>query len=138
GVKTLPRVGMFVKRRPVETSKPMWIGREVTRHPVEQQTNAGAVARIDKSAKIVGRPIPASRREQRDRLVPPRTIERVFGDRHDFDMSETHVGYIRDELIGQLAVSQIPSVFREIATPRAEMDLVDRDRRFPIVVPPPI
>src|SRR6266404_1989673 len=51
-------------------------------------------------------------------------------------MSKAHVAHVRDELVGELAIGEIPAVFGEIPPPRAEMDFVDRDRRLAIVAPP--
>src|SRR5207237_5074822 len=51
-------------------------------------------------------------------------------------MSKTHVAHIGDELVGELTIGQIPPLLGKIAAPRAEMDLVNRDRRLAIVAPP--
>ena len=94
------------------------------------------MAGIDKGAEIVGRAKARGRREQRDRLIAPRAVERVFGDRHHLDMGEAEIGDIGHELVGQLAIGQIAAAFGQVAAPRAEMHLVDRDRRLAVVAPP--
>ena len=63
----------------------------MARHPIEQHAEPGVVAGIDKGAEIVGRAEAAGRREQRDRLIAPRAVERVLGDRHELEMGEAHV-----------------------------------------------
>src|SRR6516225_11308551 len=95
------------------------------------------MARIDKGTEIIGCPVSGGWREQRNRLVPPRPVERIFRDRHDLEMREPEIRDIRDELRGKLAIGQIPAVFSQIAPPRTEMDLVDRNRRFAIIALPP-
>ena len=104
-VQALPRVGVLVERGAVEPPEPVRVGREMARHPIEQQPEPGAVAGIDKGAEIVGRAKPRGRREQRDRLVSPGAVERVFGDRHHLDMGEPEIGDIGDELLGQFAIA---------------------------------
>src|SRR6202022_4357453 len=109
---------------------------EMSRHPIEQQAEPCIVTGLDKSAKIIRRTVSAGRCKQRDRLISPGTVERVFGKRHGLDMSKAHVAHIRDKLVGELAIGEIPTVFGEIAPPRAEMDFVNRDRRLAVVAPP--
>src|SRR5690242_17749785 len=45
-VIALARIEMLVERSAVEAREPMRIGREVSRHPVEDDADAGAVQRI--------------------------------------------------------------------------------------------
>ena len=52
-------------------------------------------------------------------------------------MGEAEIGDIGNQLVGQLAIAQIAAVLGEVAAPRAEMHLVDRDRRFAVVALPP-
>ena len=53
-------------------------------------------------------------------------------------MREPQISGIRDELIGELAVGQVPTIFGQVTAPLTEMDLVNRDRRFAIVPLPPL
>ena len=117
-VHALPRVGVLIERGAVEAAETVRVGREMARHPVEQQPETGAVAGIDKGAEIVGRAKPRGRREQRDRLVAPGPVERVLGDRHHLDMGEPEIGDIRHELFGQFAVGEIAPAARCAATTR--------------------
>jgi len=64
GMKTLPRVGVLVKRRTVKAAEPVRIGREMPGNPIQQQSQPCAVAGIDKGAEIVRHSIPAGRRKQ--------------------------------------------------------------------------
>ena len=67
------------------------------------------------------------RREQADRLVSPRRIERMFVDGHQFEMGEAQIDDIGDQRVGQLVVAQHPAV--RARRHDAEMHLVDRQRR---------
>ncbi len=135
-VKALARVGVLVKRGAVEAAEPVRVVREMPRHPVEQYPDPGIVAGLDKHAEIVRHAIAAGRREQRDRLIAPRAVERVFRDRHELDMGKAHFGDIGDEFGGKLAIAQISAVLGQPAAPRAEMNLIDRDRRLAVVALP--
>ena len=59
----------------------------------------------------------------------------MLGDRHELDVGEAEIGGVGDELVADLVVGEEPAVRR--LPPRAEMDLVDRDRRPPRVPRPP-
>ena len=125
----LHRVGVLVKRGAVEPPKPVRIVGEMPGHPVEQYAEALAVAGVDQRREIFRRAEAAGRREQPGRLVAPRAVERMLGDRHQLDVGEAHVGGIVRQLFRQLAVGQPARAFVGIAPPRAEMHLVDRHRR---------
>src|ERR1700724_4158658 len=107
----------------------------MSRYPIEQQAEPCIVTGLDKSAKIIRRTVSAGRCKQRDRLISPRTVERIFGKRHGLDMSKAHVADIRNELVGELTIGQVAPLLCKIAAPRAEMDFVNRDRRFAVIVP---
>src|SRR5829696_767176 len=121
---------MLVERRAVEPAEPVRVGREMPRHPVEPQPDPGPMARVDKGAEIVRAAMPRGRREQRDRLVAPRAVEREFGDRQYLYMREAEIGDVRHELLGQFAVGQVAAALPVVAAPGAEMHLVYRDRRL--------
>ena len=71
--------------------------------------------------KSSGRAEPRGRRVVGGDLVPPRPAERVLGDRQELHVGEPHVGHVRGELGGQLAVGQP-------GPPRPEVHLVDGHR----------
>src|SRR6516162_2452185 len=136
GVNALTRVGMLVERRPVEPTETMGVVWEVSGHPVEDQAEPRDVTGLDESAEVVGRAVPAGRRKQRDWLVSPGSVEWVLRRRQNLDMGKAHILDVGDELASELAIRQVPSMFGEIAPPRAEMDFVDRDRRLAIITAP--
>src|SRR3984893_13128509 len=120
----------------MEGSERVGVVGERPRHPIEQQTESGVVAGLDKSTEIVGRPVSAGWRKQRDWLISPGTVERIFGKRHGLDMSKAHVAHVRHELVGELTIGQVPPLLGKIAAPRAEMHFVNRDRRLAVIAPP--
>src|ERR1700751_4481789 len=75
GVNALTRVGMLVERRSVEPTEPVGVVWEMSGHPVEDQAQSRDVTGVDKSPEVVGRPIPAGRRKQRDWLISPGAVE---------------------------------------------------------------
>ena len=72
--------------------------------------------------------MPARRREHAGRLIAPGAVEGVFGDRHELDVGEAEIAHVGQERVGQFAIAQPILAVIAFAPPRAEMDLVDRDR----------
>ena len=83
---------------------------------------------VDEVGEVVGRAEPRRRGEVADRLVTPAPVERVFGDRHQLDVREVRVVEVGDELVGQLAIIEKPIAVLAASFPRAQVNLVDRDR----------
>jgi hypothetical protein len=123
----LLRIGMLVKRGTVEAAEPVWIVGEMPRHPVEDHGDAGAVAGVHQRSEIGGRAEAAGRREQAGRLVSPRAVERVLGDREEFHVREAKVAQVGGQLLGKLTIGE-PAAILRVPPPGAEMHLVDRHR----------
>ena len=70
-VKPLFRVGMFVKRRAVEATQPVCVGREMARHPVEQNADPRPVRGVHQIAKFVREAAADRRCEKPDGLITP-------------------------------------------------------------------
>ena len=126
-VAALQGIGVFVERGAVEIAEPMRIVGEMSGHPVEPYADPFAMAGIDKRGKVFRRAEPAGRRVQPGRLIAPRSVERMLADGQKLEMGKAHVLRIGRKLFGELAIAQ-PFV-AVLAPPRAEMNLVDRDRR---------
>ena len=77
-----PRILVLVERGAVEAGEAVRVLREVAGHPVEDHADAVAVALVDEPAEVVGRAVPAGRREEAGDLVAPRAAERVLQHRH--------------------------------------------------------
>jgi len=123
------RVRVLVECGAVEARKAVRIGRKVRRHPVEDHADAGSVAAIDQPGESGRFAESRGRREQPDRLVAPRRIQRMLADRHELDMREAKVAHIGDQRVGE-RVPVKPAVVAA-ASPRSGMHLVDRHRRAP-------
>ena len=96
-------------------------------HPVEDHAQPRLMAAIDE-ARERRRLAEARRgREESDRLISPRRIERILAHRRQLEMREAHVDDIGDERLGQFVVRRASAVLA--APPRAQVHLVDRDRR---------
>ena len=61
-VSALAWVLVFVERRAVEPRQRPFVPREMRRHPVDDDADAGLVQRVDQELKIVRCPVTAGRR----------------------------------------------------------------------------
>ncbi len=125
-MEALARIGVLVQSGAVEARQAVLVGREMRRRPVEDDAESRRMGAVDEAGES-GRLAEAARRsEEADRLVAPGLVERMLADRQKLDMSVSHVGDVGNELVGEFVVGKKRSV--EMASPRAEMDLVDRHR----------
>ena len=88
------------------------------------------MAVIDEVHEIVWRAKSACGGEIASGLITPASIERVLGDRHELQVRIAHLLAIFDQHVSQFAVAEINSIRLRGATPRAEMDFINRDRLF--------
>src|ERR1700728_2881605 len=93
----LERIEMFEQRSAIEARQSVRIGGEVRRHPVENDADTGGVQRLDETYQPLGRSELAARSEKAQRLIAPRSAEREFGDRQQFEVREMHFDQIGDE-----------------------------------------
>src|SRR5262245_18080929 len=129
----LERAGVLVERSTVEAAEPMRIVWQRAWHPVEQDAETLAVASIEQRGEVLRRAEAAGRREQSGRLITPRAVEWMLGDRHQLHMGKAHVCGVRRKLLGQLAIGEPAMALLGPAPPGAEMYLVDRHRRVACV-----
>src|SRR5690606_30850150 len=101
-MKTLPRILVLVERGAVEMAKAVRIGREVRRHPVEDNADAYLVAAVDEASKTFRFAEAGGRRIEAGRLVAPGWVEGKFRDRQEFDMGKAHIDAIGDQAACQL------------------------------------
>ncbi len=80
----------------------MSVGGKVRRHPVEDHTDAGVMAGVDELGEIMGVAVARTWRELREQLVTPGAAEGMLHDRHQLDVSETHVHHVGNQPLGQL------------------------------------
>ena len=70
-MKSLARIRVLVQRRAVEPRHAVRVGREMRRHPIDDDADIGAMAGIHEAGKALGRAEPRTRREQAERLIAP-------------------------------------------------------------------
>src|SRR3954467_260551 len=94
-VESLARVGVLIERGAVETCESVRVAREMRRHPVEDDADAGRMQCVHEARKAFWRAVACRRCEQAERLIAPRSAERMLGNRKQLHMREAHVGEIR-------------------------------------------
>jgi hypothetical protein len=97
-VEALARIGVLVEARAVEVPEAEIVGRKVAGHPIDDHAEARGVRGVDERARVVGRAEAARRREPAGGLIAPRSVEGVFGDRHEFDVREAEVAHVGDRV----------------------------------------
>ena len=101
-MEALARIGVLVERRAVEMRQAMLVDREMRRHPVEDDADAGAMGAVDEAREAVRIAEARRRRVEPGRLVAPGRIVGMLGDRHELDMGEAGVDDIGDQPVGHL------------------------------------
>jgi hypothetical protein len=94
--------------------------------PVDDHTYPRQVDGVDEALEVVRRAEPTRRGEETERLVAPRTVERVFGGRQELDVGVAHPGDVGNELLGKLPVGVVGVV--GVPALRVKVHHVDRDR----------
>ncbi len=118
---------MLVERRAIEPCQTVLILGKVTGYPVEDDANAGTMARIDEILEVFGGAESTGRSKEPDHLIAPGARERMLHHGEQFDVRESEFTHVRHERVGKLAVRQRSPV--AVTSPTAEMHFVDRHRR---------
>src|ERR1700733_11947199 len=100
-MKSLARVRVLVKMRPVEVGKTMLVFRKMRWHPIEDHAYAMGMQVVHEVHQILRRAIACRGREIAGRLISPGTVEGMFGDRHELDMRKTQCADILCQLVSQ-------------------------------------
>src|SRR5579875_3167689 len=128
-MEALARIGVLVEMGAVEIAEPMGIRGEMPGNPVDENAKALAMGAIDEAREARRLAEAARRRVEPDGLIAPRAVEGMLGDRQQLDVAEAHLLRIGHEPVGELVIGEEAPALLRHAPPRAEMDLVDRDRR---------
>ena len=88
-------VGMLVEMRSVEERKAVRIGGEVPGHPIQDDAEIEFVRAVDEGAEVVRRAEAARGRKHSRRLIAPRGVVWVLGDRQHFHVREAKVAHVR-------------------------------------------
>ena len=129
GMITLLRVGVLEEMRAVEITQAVLVVGKMRRHPVEDDANPLLVQIIDQVHQILGRAVPARRREVTGRLIPPGAEKRMLSQGQKLDVGEAHFSNVSRQWLGQLAIIQGTIFLFRHAPPGAEMDFINGDRR---------
>ena len=122
------RIGMLVKMRSVEAGQRKEVARKVGRDPIDDHADVRAMEGVDHRHEVERRAEAMRRRVEASDLIAPRTIERVLGRWHQFDVREAHLHAVGGELLAELAVTEYTaSLFRD-AAPGGQVHLVNRHR----------
>ncbi len=126
GVQAETRVLVFIEGGAVVLGERPVVLREVAGHPVEDDPQPGLVAGIDEGAQLVRRAVARGRGEVAGGLVAPGFVERVLGDRQQFEVGVALRDGVGNQAFGELA----PEVGRAVGVthPRTGVNLVDIDR----------
>ena len=119
---------MLVQMRAVKLDKAVTVLGKMRRHPIHDNADAGLMKFVNHIAEIVRIAETRSRREHAGNLIPPGSVQRMFGQRQKLDMRKAHVADIGDKIVGKLAVSQIFFAMFALAAPGTEMNLVNGHR----------
>ncbi|MNX69897.1 hypothetical protein D3C86_1011320 [compost metagenome] len=102
------------------------------RHPIEDHADFGLVTCVNERRELIPRAVTGAGGKLREQLITPRTTERVFHDRHQFDVGETQLFDVRNQPLGQLGPGVLTSHFAKVvqfALPGTGVQFVDRQRR---------
>src|ERR1700722_19929570 len=105
--------------------------------PIEDDSYSGVVTTIDEIHEVCGLTIPAGGGVIAKGLVAPRAVEGMLHDWEQFDVGGSEIFYIGYKLIAEFFVGYSAIFCLRDAPLRAQMHLVDENRRFePIFLRP--
>src|ERR1700675_557249 len=96
------RVSMLVEVRAVEQCQAVRVARKMRGRPIENHSDGGTVAAVDTEHEIGGLAEAAGYGVIAERLISPRSIERMLHQRHELDMRVAHALHIGNQLGGEL------------------------------------
>jgi len=127
-MKTFAGIGVLVQVASIELSQPVGVGREMGWNPVEQHADAGFVEGVDQLHQLLGGPLPVAGREEAGDLVAPGTEKGMLHHRQEFHVREPERAHILHQQRRELEIAQRAMVIAGVASPGAEVNLVDRHR----------
>lgn len=103
-VFSLAGVLVFIETGPVVAGQSPGISREMGRHPVDDDADAGLVEGLDKFHEIAGCAVPRGGGEVARCLIAPGTVKRMFRDGQEFDVGEAHILHVGDKPVRKFHV----------------------------------
>ena len=125
-----PRILVFVEVRSVERGQRRLVPDEVGRHPVQDDPDPGLMEAIDEPHELLWRSVAARRGEVARRLVSPGRVVRVLHHRQQLHVGVASASHVVDQPIGDHLVGRHLLGRARVSPPRADVQLVDRDRRL--------
>ncbi len=104
-------VARFIDKAAVELVKTEEIGHEMQRYHIENHADARLMTAVNQFHQTVGLAVAAGGGKITGCLIAPRTVKRVFRQRHQLDMGKALFLYIGNQLIGELTIGEHPSEF---------------------------
>src|SRR5260370_1354823 len=92
-------ISVLVKVGSIEQGKTMGVLWKMARNPIDDNADSILVAAIDEMPKFIRITEPTRWSEVTRYLIPPRSVERMLGDRHEFDMRIAQILHIQDQAI---------------------------------------
>src|ERR1043166_3124579 len=126
GMFAFARIEMLVQSSAIKTAERKRVLRKMRRHPVHDHADTFLMKMIDEETKIIGRTVASRRSVIRADLITPRRSVRMFFQRHKLDVRETVLFRVIGEQRSNLAIGQRSIVFLGHASPRSEMNLINR------------
>ena len=96
------------------------------RYPVENHADAALVQVVDEVHEVLRRAVARARREVTGHLIAPGAVERMLHHRQQLDVREAERAHVVGDGVRQLAIAQVTVALFGDASPRAEVQLVDR------------
>lgn len=126
-----PRIRIFIERFSVKIRKTMRILRKMRRYPVQDYADLIAVQGIDQILKVLRRSVTCRRCKISRYLIPPRTVERMLCNTHQFHMGIFHFFKVFHNTVGKFTV-----IIKSVRSPvgmlhkRSDMALINCHRLF--------
>ena len=106
-VLMFPQAGIFMLKEAasVIAGQAMSVLGKMSGHPIQNHSDSGLVAAIDKIPKLVGISKPARRGVVVHHLITPGTVEGMLHHRHELNMCEAHFLYIGNQAVPEFTVA---------------------------------
>ena len=98
---------VLVEHLAVEAGKAVLVGAEPAGHPVEDDADAGRMARVDEVHELGRLAIARGRGVVAGGLVAPGAVKGMLHDRHELDVGVAHLADVVDELLGKVVVAVV-------------------------------
>ena len=88
---------VFVERGSVEMLETVAVNSKMHRDEIKQYTDSRSVASVDEDTQLLWRAVACGRSKESGRLISPRAVTRIFGNRQELKIVVAAFGEIRNE-----------------------------------------